>query len=113
MNWGVFSEAPYVYTFFAGATAALFRPLPPAAPVIAACTCECDCEGTAHWGARALIFVGVASCLFVQLIFIGCLWAARAAWESRRVAAPDEAVHRALPGPGVRVRGAVPLFGRP
>ena len=82
MDFGTHVEAPYVYSFFAGVAAVLLRPLAPAAPVVAACSCQCDCAGTEHWGARAL-FRGAAALLILQAGVLGGCWAARACWRAR------------------------------
>ena len=77
MDWGAHPEAPYVYTFFAGVLAVLFRPPASAVPVVAACGCECqcDCAGTGQWGARALLVSGAAALLLAQgLVFGGYLF---------------------------------------
>lgn len=73
MDWGAHPEAPYVFTFFAGVLAVLFRPPASTAPVVAACACECQCvcAGTGQCGAWALLVSGAAALLLAQGLVYG------------------------------------------
>jgi len=102
MDYGFHIEAPYVYTFFAGIVTALFRPVPPAVPVVAACTCQCDCSGTAQWGARALLLLGALGLASLQALAVGGYWLAQSRGRASRTAraAPSHTRPSAGPAPG-------------